>query len=117
MGNVRPELKKSQWRLDKHEFYMAYHFALNYLPWVMARNELLGLKSLDDMAGVVSSLPGDPVSSAAVRIATLSHHIGIIEDAAKEAAEKISGVICTHVIPRPEGDTEKMLKLNAFDKR
>ncbi|MBR2861471.1 MAG: BMC domain-containing protein [Clostridia bacterium] len=38
-------------------------------------------------------------------------------EAAKEAAEKVSGVICTHIIPRPEGDTEKMLKLNAFDKK
>ncbi len=37
--------------------------------------------------------------------------------AAKEAAEKVSGVICTHIIPRPETDTEKMLKLNAFDKK
>lgn len=38
-------------------------------------------------------------------------------EAAREAAEKISGVICSHVIPRPETDTEKMLKLNAFDKK
>ncbi len=38
-------------------------------------------------------------------------------EAAKEAAEKVSGVICSHVIPRPEADTEKMLKLNAFDKK
>ena len=38
-------------------------------------------------------------------------------EAAAEAANKVSGVICTHVIPRPESDTEKMLKLNAFDKR
>lgn len=90
MGNVRPELKKSQWRLDKHEFYTAYHFALNYLPWVMARNELLGLKSLDDMAGVVGSLPGDPVGSAAVQVATLSNHIEMIETAAKEAGEDLA---------------------------
>ena len=37
-------------------------------------------------------------------------------EAAKEAAQKVSGVICTHVIPNPEEGTEKMLKLNAFDK-
>ena len=37
-------------------------------------------------------------------------------EAAKEAAQKVSGVICTHVIPNPEDGTEKMLKLNAFDK-
>lgn len=38
-------------------------------------------------------------------------------EAAKEAAEKISGVVCTHIIPNTEADTEKMLKLNAFDKK
>ena len=38
-------------------------------------------------------------------------------EAAKEAAENVSGVVCTHVIPNPTDDTDKMLKLNAFDKR
>ncbi len=38
-------------------------------------------------------------------------------EAAKEAASKVSGVICTHIIPNVEEDTEKMLKLNAFDKK
>ncbi len=38
-------------------------------------------------------------------------------EAAKEAANKVSGVICSHIIPNVESDTEKMLKLNAFDKK
>lgn len=38
-------------------------------------------------------------------------------EAAKAAAEQVSGVISTHVIANPEPDTEKMLKLNAFDKK
>ena len=38
-------------------------------------------------------------------------------EAAKEAAERVSGVICTHIIANVESDTEKMLKLNAFDKK
>lgn len=37
-------------------------------------------------------------------------------EAAREAAEAVSGVICTHIIPNVEDGTEKMLKLNAFDK-
>ena len=37
-------------------------------------------------------------------------------EAAEEAANRVSGVICTHIIPNVESDTEKMLKLNAFDK-
>ena len=37
-------------------------------------------------------------------------------EAAEEAANRISGVICKHIIANVEDDTEKMLKLNAFDK-
>ena len=37
-------------------------------------------------------------------------------DAGAEAAERISGVVSRHIIPNPESDTEKMLKLNALDK-
>ena len=36
--------------------------------------------------------------------------------AAAEAAEKVSGVVSTHIMSSTEEDTEKMLKLNAFDK-
>jgi len=35
--------------------------------------------------------------------------------AALDAAEKVSGVVTWHIIPSCESDTEKMLKLNAFD--
>ena len=37
-------------------------------------------------------------------------------EAAKIAAEKVSGVVTTHILTRTEPDTEPMLKLNAFDK-
>lgn len=37
-------------------------------------------------------------------------------EAAIEKATQISGVVQSHVIPNPTKDTEKMLKLNAFDK-
>ena len=37
-------------------------------------------------------------------------------EAAKVAAEKVSGVVSKHVIANVEESTEKMLKLNAFDK-
>jgi len=47
---------------------------------------------------------------------------GAVEDvkaaveAAIEAANRISGVVSNHIIARPEAGTEKMLKLNGFDK-
>ena len=37
-------------------------------------------------------------------------------EAAAEAAKKVSGVITTHIIANTEESTEKMLKINAFDK-
>ncbi len=38
-------------------------------------------------------------------------------EAAVAAAKEVSGVICQHIIPNAEEGTEKMLKLNAFDKK
>lgn len=37
-------------------------------------------------------------------------------EAAKLKAKSLAGVVTVHAIARPEEDTEKMLKLNAFDK-
>lgn len=37
-------------------------------------------------------------------------------EAAKEAAGNVSGVVTTHIISNTESDTEKMLKLNGFDR-
>lgn len=37
-------------------------------------------------------------------------------EAAAQAVEGVTGVVAKHIIPNVESDTEKMLKLNAFDK-
>ena len=37
-------------------------------------------------------------------------------EAAIRTAKQVTGVVQSHIIARPEEDTEKMLKLNAFDK-
>lgn len=37
-------------------------------------------------------------------------------EAAEMAANSVSGVVTKHIIPNTEESTEKMLKLNAFDK-
>ena len=36
--------------------------------------------------------------------------------AATEVAESMTGIFQKHIIPRPTADTEKMLKINCFDK-
>lgn len=37
-------------------------------------------------------------------------------EAAKNAAERVTGVVSSHILTSTESDTEAMLKLNAFDK-
>lgn len=37
-------------------------------------------------------------------------------DAARQTAESLTGVVAMHIIPNPEDDTEKMLKLSGMDK-
>ncbi len=36
-------------------------------------------------------------------------------EAGKEVAEQISGVVTSHIIPRPTADTLKMLSISGFD--
>jgi uncharacterized protein Yka (UPF0111/DUF47 family) len=43
--------------------------------------------------------------------------IALVVEAAAEAAKNMTGVITQHIIPNTEESTEKMLKLNAFDKK
>ena len=66
--------------------------------------------------------PGNPAGLKVPNIVVVKFRGSVTDvtaaiEAAKDAAEKISGVICTHIIPNVEKDTEKLLKLNAFDKK
>lgn len=36
--------------------------------------------------------------------------------AAEEVAKENTGIVCSHIIPNPTEDTEKMLKISALDK-
>lgn len=38
-------------------------------------------------------------------------------EAGVEAANRISGVVGTHIIPRPEKDTESLLQINCLNKK
>lgn len=42
--------------------------------------------------------------------------VNVAVQAALEAAKKVSGIVTYYIIPNVEEDTEKMLKLNGFDK-
>ncbi len=65
--------------------------------------------------------PGNPDGLPVPLIVAVKFRGGVADvtaavEAAEEAAKAVSGVICKHIIANTEEDTEKMLKLNAFDK-
>jgi hypothetical protein len=87
---IRPEAG-GEYALDKHEFYMALHYAQCYSSWVTARSVLMSTKTVDPSSGGVrSSLPGKPTESTAIKIAELDGHIKLIEDTVREAGEDIA---------------------------
>lgn len=78
--------KCEEWKLGKHEFYMAYHYAMQYKEW----QDELG--TLTDSVGAVASdgQPhgngcGNPTETLAIKRAELSGKMKIIEDTAREA--------------------------------
>ena len=52
----------------------------------------------------------------AIKVRGTVENVKAAVEAAAEAAKGVSGVITTHIIANTEASTEKMLKLNAFDK-
>ncbi len=66
--------------------------------------------------------PGNPDGLSVPVIVAVKFRGNVAEveaavEAAKIAAEGVSGVVTSHVIPNVEPDTEKMLKLSGFDKK
>ena len=52
----------------------------------------------------------------AIKFRGTVENVSAAVEAAAEAARGVTGVITTHIIANTESSTEKMLKLNAFDK-
>ena len=65
--------------------------------------------------------PGNPDGLEVPLIVAVKFRGGITDveaavDAAVQAANRVSGVVTSHILTSTEPDTEPMLKLNAFDK-
>lgn len=66
--------------------------------------------------------PGNPDGLKVPVIVAVKFRGGVADvtaavEAAKIAAEEVSGVVTSHIIANPEPDTEKMLALSGFDKK
>lgn len=84
MPNVRAGWKE-KYKLSKHEFYMAYHYALQFYEWQSEYNNLIGIRGVNcDNERVDSSGAGDPTSTVAMRRAILREKMDLVINTAKE---------------------------------
>ena len=93
MTKVRPELsKKNELYIDKHAFYMAYHFALQYPEWKRQYAELIGapVKAVDYKDSPHGTGMGDPTSRIAMRTSILRSNIEVIESTALIAGRDLA---------------------------
>ena len=93
MTQIRPELsKKNKFYIEKHAFYAAYHFALQYPEWKERYAELVGsaMKAIDYNSMPHGSGTGDPTSIIAMRSGNLRSNIELIENVALLAGDDIA---------------------------
>lgn len=88
MTQIRPELsKKNELYINKHAFYSAYHFALQYTDWKAQYAELIGSAQkavdYDDMPHAATT--GDPTARLGIRSSVLSSNIKLVETTVQEA--------------------------------
>ena len=93
MTRVRPELsKRNELYIDKHAFYTAYHFALQYPEWKRQYSELIGgaVKAVDYKDSPRSSETGDPTARIAMRSSILRGNIELVESTALIAGRDLA---------------------------
>lgn len=80
--------KKEAWKIGKHEFYTAYHYALQYQEWQDR------LRTLTDSVGAIQSDgqphgngTSNPTEGLAIKRAELEDRMAVIEDVAHEATD------------------------------
>ena len=111
MTQIRQLSKNNPMYIDKHAFYSAYHFALQYPEWKQQYALLIGdaVKAVDynDMprgAGV-----GDPTARIAMRSSILRSNIDLIERTALIAGRDLAEFLLIGVTV--EGETFQHLNL------
>lgn len=93
MGNIRPVLKDTEWKLSKHEFYAAYHYALQYNEW---KDMIVAIASIDTPDPENADMPrgsgtSDITFNKAIKIEKYHDKIKMIEDIVRETD---AGLFC-----------------------
>lgn len=93
MTQIRAELsKKNKLYIDKHAFYCAYHFAMQYPEWKAQYSDLIGgaMKAVDYNDMPHGSGTGDPTARIGMRSSILRGNIDLIESTALIAGQDIA---------------------------
>ena len=112
MTQIRPKLSKNNpMYIDKHAFYSAYHFALQYPEWKLQYAELIGgaVKAVDYNDMPHGTGVGDPTARIAMRSSILRSNIDLIERTALIAGRDMAEFLLIGVTV--EGETFQHLNL------
>ena len=85
MPRVRSEFK-GKFPMDKHEFYTAYHYALQYPKWRDQYNALADTSKgiTYDKDKVQTSITGSSIEDVAIKMANLRSKMDLVEQTAEE---------------------------------
>lgn len=91
MGNIRPVIKNNEYQISKHEFYAAYHYALQYSEW---KDMITAIASIDTPDPEQADMPhahsvSDTTFNKAVKIGEYRDRMRVIEDLVRMAAPDI----------------------------
>lgn len=89
MPNVRAIHTKSDHSLSKHEFYAAYHYALQYSEWKDRHDSICGLKAVNMDGQPRGGKPGNPTEQQGMTLYEIQSKMKLIEDTVREAAPDI----------------------------
>lgn len=99
MPNVRAVIKNNEYQISMHEFYAAYHYAMQYGEWLKEYRALAGIDSVVQDGMPHGNTVGNPTEAKAEKALNLYEKIKRIEDSANEAGPGIErfllmGVTC-----------------------
>ena len=93
MTQIRAELsKKNKLYIDKHAFYCAYHFAMQYPDWKNQYADLIGgaVRAVDYNDMPHGNSTGDPTARIGMRSSILRGNIDIVESTALIAGQELA---------------------------
>ena len=112
MTKIRPTIsQKKEYYITKHEFYVAYHFALQYSEWKAERNSLINLGNTAESEIHANSI-SNPTERKGIKVSELTAKIQMVEDSAAEADPVLAKWILDGAIHEGWSYNYLRLKLN-----